>query len=240
MAANTLRPIGNWKLQVERPLQNALNLSTTIMGRSGEQACKHAIILMSQSARKLTKKARKNRPVMRDQDVSGKNQYYELFKQGRAQPVKRYRFQFTGEGGKQFSGDFKAAREIKVRGLAKRSWGWGLKKLNSMGRTRSKPRQSISNNAGAGKTRKPISGTVSVTKISTRQTGGYIVDNKLDYIQSALPSGWEAEVVRRAGNRIMKQAARRMERDAARGIERMGRRSAATRLAPKDLKYWFV
>jgi hypothetical protein len=87
-------------------------------------------------------------------------------------------------------------------GLAKRSWMWGLKHTS----------------------RPPIPGVTELFTIyggSQSESGwmsgkdgivnGYILENRLAYINEAMPAGWEQMVEQSAINRVMGMARKRME-----------------------------
>jgi len=190
----SLQILGDWQKEVGVPLADALAVSMEISGRSGEQACKHALILMAQSARAIAKRAKKNRPIMRNNAGS---QYVETYKQGSRKPHRVYRFQYETQDPKwRLDGTWKNAREIsqKNRGLAKRSWMWGLAKLKRV------------------KTGKAIPGASKVFALKGTEWKGYVKENRLDYIKHAMPAGWESEVEQRVGNKIMAQARNKLER----------------------------
>jgi len=163
------------------------------MGRSGEQATKHALIVMAQSARSLAKKAggtQGRRKVYRDKDAGG--QYVNNYVKGRHDPQRLFKWMFDGEQA-YVPGTWENARKIGNSGLAKRSWIWGLAKLKPM------------------KTGKAIPGTNKVYSILRNNVGGYIKENNLSYIQKAMPAGWESAVMMSAGNKIMALARNKLE-----------------------------
>jgi len=184
----SLKVIGNWDKQIGVPLRDALAVSMDITGRSGEQASKHALIVMAQSARAITKQARKNRKQLRDEH----GKYVENWHNGTMS--KLYEWAFSDDNPDRVEGTWENARKVGSRGLAKLSWMWGLNRL------------------GAKKTGKPISGTSRVYTIKSEKVNGYIKENRLSYITKILPAGWEMEVMRRAGNKIMAQARNKLQR----------------------------
>jgi len=183
-ASASITPVGDWAQKVDRPLREALRASVEVCGRTGEEACRHALILMAQSARKLAKTARKNRTVERDD--YGK--YVEVYNKGRSGPRKVYEWMFSKNRLERIPGTWENAKRIGNRGLAKRSWMWGLGRL------------------GAGSVGAAIRGTSRVYSILTEKVSGYVKENRLDYIQQAMPSGWEAMVEASASNKIKAQA----------------------------------
>jgi hypothetical protein len=179
-----LTPQGNWGAEIERTLKNALAVSMEIVGRTGEEACRHAIILMAQSARALAKTAKPKRKILRDDAAGGSGKgdklkgarYMEVWHQGATEPAKLYEYRWKfGFGNKpKLTGSFEQGLNIKNRGLAKRSWMWGLGKLGASGVVGS-----------------PIPGTSVVRTITSEKVNGYIKENKLSYITKAMPAGWE-------------------------------------------------
>jgi len=182
----SFKAIGNWNKQIGVPLRDALAVSMDITGRSGEQASRHALILMAQSARAVTKQARKNRRQRKDEH----GRYVEVWK---GVMRKLYQWAFSDDNPNRVEGTWDNAQQVGARGLAKRSWMWGLARL------------------GAKKTGKQISGTSKVYTIKSEKVNGYIKENRLDYITKVLPGGWELEVARRAGNKIMAQARNKLQ-----------------------------
>ena len=205
--AVSIRMIGNWDKQVGVPLRDALAVSMDVCGRTGEEACRHAIILMAQSARALTKQSKMNRPVLRDPGM-GNAEFVEVWNQKKREPSKLHRFRFSEKmnARDRVPGTWENARKIGNRGLGKRSWMWGLGKIG--GRSGSKP----------------IQGASKLYSIRSEKVSGYIKENRLSYITAAMPSGWEREVELRVGNKIMAQARQKMERAFAREV-RAGRRA---------------
>jgi len=184
--------LGNWDKQIGAPLNDALGVSTSLMGKSGERACRDALIFMAQSARKLTKKAKKNRKVKYDPRAK-RSKYVDNYKKGRSGPQRLYEFQFSEAAVNPIDGTWAQAKKIGNQGLAQRSWLWGLAKLKPM------------------KTGKSIPGTSKVFTIRRGKAAGYIKEDNLSYIQKAMPNGWEEMVQRSAGNRIMEIARKKLE-----------------------------
>ena len=188
----SLKTIGKWDKQIGVPLRDALAVSMDITGRTGEQACQHAIILMAQSARSLTPQAKKRRRVHR---TKKKGEYILFDKPGKRQmEIRKWMFDYLERS--YIKHRFKSwdqAQQIKSRGLAKRSWMWGLKGLSA------KP------------TGKAIPGVGTLAAIKLPNLNGYVLSNRLDYITKVMPSGWEHEVARRAGNKVMAQARNKLQ-----------------------------
>ena len=61
-------------------------------------------------------------------------------------------------------------------------------------------------------TSKPFPGVAHTMTILNEKSCGYILQNTLSYLLKILPTGWEAAVMQKAGNKIMKQAAMKIER----------------------------
>jgi hypothetical protein len=193
--AATLKTLGEWDKEVGVGLRDALAVSMDVMGRTGEEACKHALILMAQSARAITTKAKSKRPIMRDARLHGA-EYVDAWQQGKAEPVRVHKFRF-GDGVRpedRIPGTWANAQKVGNRGLASRAWMWGLAKL--------KPGMH---------TGKAIPGTSRVYSISGEQNHGYIKEVRLGYILKAMPAGWEASVELAATNKVMAQARNKLE-----------------------------
>lgn len=201
--AVTYKIIGNWREGIKQPLDAILYVSQDVMKRTGEEACRHAMLLMIQSASKLTKVAKKNRQVFRD---AGKDQYVKVFN-SRSQEINVYRFQFDPDAkskGWHIDGTWENAKKIGNAGLARRAWFWGAKSVGA-------------STTGKGR---PINGTSRFVKVSTPSTVGYIKENRLDYILKTMPAGWESLVSQAAANKIMKQAEMKVSRQFTRAIQR--------------------
>lgn len=198
-----IKMVGDWRTGIENPLRFALAASVEICGRNMAEACKHAIILMAQSAAKETPQAKVNRQVLTDDK---KRKYVEVYKQGNSTPKRFYQFRANVLGKYLWEN----ARKIGNRGLAKRSWMWGLKGLNVQSGSR------------------PLYGVTTLKTIATEKYAGYILTDRLKYLPKILRPGWEQRVRMAAENRIMKQAQMKLEREWAtkmRGITR-GAKSA--------------
>ena len=213
----TLQPIGNWEQQVHQSLRNALYLSTNVMGRTGEEACKHALILMARSARAMAKKSRKRRPIMRDTRLHGA-QYVDTYRQGDSRPHRLYKLQFGTIAQRRpgaVKGTWERAQKIRNSGLAKRSWMWGLASL------------------GATVDSAPIPGTSKVYSLRGDKVCGYIKENRLGYILKTMPAGWESTLESSVAKQIMAQAARKMEGQWRRDM------NAQSRAIERPLKSFF-
>ena len=190
----SLQIIGDWRKEIGVPLRDALAVSIDVIGKSGEEACRQAVIFMAQAAaspsNNITPRAKRNREIKVDVKLHGAK-YVDIYKKGQSDPVRFYQFQ-----AKRISDDaWTNARKIGNAGLARRSWMWGLKKLDS-----------------SKVTSRPISGIARTFAIRGKQACGYILQNSLSYLVKILPAGWEAIVERSAGNRIMAMARNKLER----------------------------
>jgi len=217
--AVTLKPTNNWQAEMRGGLRDALNASMTVIGRTGEQACRHALILMSQSAGKMVRKDRRStRPIQRDEH----GEYVEVYTQKRREPYHVYKWMFSDDNPQErIPGTWQNARKIGNIGLGKRSWLWGLRRLG----------------AKQAATRPPIPGMSSVYTISGETASGYVKVNRLSYMVKALEKnapGWERLVEIMAGNKIMAQAKRRLER---RWKAQMKRRE---RMAGRAIQSYFL
>ena len=209
----TLTALGDWRGKVNVTMQRALGVSIDVMGRTGEEACKHALILMAQSAAVITTRAKAKRPVLRD---VAKDQYVQAYVQGRTEPVEIYKFQFGEEAkrrGYGIPGTWENAKKIGNRGLAKRSWRWGLAQFGLAGASRAIP------------------GASQVFNVRGGNSFGYGKTNALSYIIKTLPASWANEVSARAANKIMGQAAQRIKRQFKSAVE-SGNASQAASIAP--------
>lgn len=202
--AFAIKTLGDWKQKIAVPLRDVLNVSREIMGRTGEEACRHAIILMAQSARAAAIIAPKKRPVesnatfrhlLKKEKPGGTYKGVRMSGKQMAPYYKFFALRLTQDGQRALLGNKKEdiAYIGKNRGLAKRSWMWGLAALGSR-------------NEG-----KPIAGTFALFNVNEPSVQGYVKENKLGYIQKAMPAGWEADVDTKVGNKIMANAARKME-----------------------------
>lgn len=186
----SLKTLGDWQKKLAVPLRDVLAVSMDVTGRNGAEACKHAIILMAQSASAMTKQAPKNRKVLKDFNNRPYIQRYN--KQG---PFAMYPPMSKKENPRGYADFMNRWQPIANRGLAKKSWMWGLRGLD----------------AGI-KSSRPIPGVAKTMKILSEKSCGYILQNALSYLLKILPAGWQAAVAEKAGNKIMKQAAMKIER----------------------------
>jgi len=212
MSAITIQTVGDWKSEVGVPLNTAIRTAMAVMGRTSEQATKQAIILMAQSARKLTPQAKKTRPVFDNPNFKyllTDEQYAEYRKSGKdLEPHFRFMaMRWTQREGALpiFANDKADLRSVPRTGLAKASWFWGLRKLGASGSSKYRDVKGVVT-AGASRTK-------------TGEIGHYM-NNALSYIMRILPPGWERTVERLAGNKMMAQARKRLEQDYARSLRR--------------------
>lgn len=170
-------------------VSTALQVSMDVWNRNATEATKHMLIVMAQSAAAATPQAKRTRPVLRDDH----GEYVVVYKQNRGHfPV----YKWMAEG-KNKSWD--RLQNIRNRGLAKRSWLWGLK-------------------AGS----KPIAGTSRVDPIrSGARMVGWQKTNSLGYIDKIMPSGYQQEAEQKAINKVMKLAEMKMVREFEREIGRV-------------------
>ena len=223
----TIKTLTDWRGKMSLRMQDALGVSIDVMGRNGEEACRHALILMAQSAAKLTPKAKARREVSSNQNFKHllrKEENGSTYKEARqaGRDMSRY-FKFEATRYRQnrepisIYGNKKSDinRVPKSRiGLAKRSWMWGLGQL------------------GATEGR-PINGAV---RMFTYHSGngkqvGYGKVNMLSYITKILPASWQNDVERLATNKIMAQAALKIKREFVRAVE-SGDSSRVADIAP--------
>ena len=218
---SNIKMVKDWRKEMEVSLNGAINATHEIAGRSLAEACKHAIIMMAQSASRMARQAQKKRPVLAD--IRTHAEFIEIYRQKK--PVTRiFKHMFgdpkRGGAGATLRGTWQQAQTIKNRGLAKRSWMWGLKALN----------------APQGQAKKPISGVGWLKKIITPTHGGFILGNNLSYILKVMPAGWQATIKQLVANKIMKQAQVRLENQWKAEMRRQ--RRAVVRVAADLGKYF--
>jgi len=213
----TLQTIGEWDSAVGVPLDRAIAASMQVMGRTAFDATKQAVILMAQSARAITPQSRARRGVVKGTSKMGEYvlDYTKADKRGGV-PLKTYRFFF----GQEFNANdlrdgklkmaalaarrrfqtFDAAKRIRMRGLAKASWMWPLRMLSFVGPVQQhKDRHRV--------------GYAGSFQSKANNEAGHYLNNGLSYILKIMPSNWESEVQRKAGNKMMAQARSRLQRD---------------------------
>ena len=201
-SAITMQAIGNWNERMDIPLANALAASIELTGRDGRNAVSAAIVLMAKTARALTKQSKQKRPVKVDEN----GRYFERIRSGESTRV--YELWFLAgdktKGVVRANATFEDASVIKNRGLAKRSWMWGVRSLNK----------------AAAAERSPIPGVTDLQEIIGRECG-MVITNRLSYMDAAAPSDIQDRAARSASNQIMAAAAKAMERKFGMTIPRL-------------------
>jgi len=196
-----IQMVGDWRKQMDDwLLKDTLAVSMNVMGRTGEEACQHAMILLAESARATAIKSPKRRKIMNDFSPTGRHKsgvsdqfdYVNVYKQGHPDRIRLFKFAFDPKSGNRLTGSWEKAQHIANSGLAKRSWMWGLNRI------------------GGHPDSSPIPGASKFYSILGDKQCGYIKEDKLVYIQKAMPAGWEREVESRANNKIMAQAEKKM------------------------------
>jgi hypothetical protein len=198
----TMQAIGDWNKQMDIPLANALAATIELTGKQGRKAVVGAIVMMAQTARRLTKQSKAKRPVQSDK--FGK--FFERQIGGETQRVYAFAWKRGDKSNPWVKANetFEDARVIKNRGLAKRSWMWGIRSLNS----------------AAASGRPPIPGVTDLQEIIGRECGMVLTD-RLSYIMAAAPADVQEQAARSASNRIMATAAKAMERKYGMTIPRL-------------------
>ena len=212
MSAIAFEMVGDWSKELKVPLQSALEASIELTGKSGRDGAKRAMILMAASASALTPRAKKNRKIHRDK--SGR--YVNRWTKAKRGHYKFYDFMLNNPGYPEFAQitNWDQAKRISGRGLAKRSWMWGLKGI----------KKSPS---------KPIEGVGTLEEVIGDTVSGFVSTNRLKYVRKIMPGGWEKTVAERASNRIMAQVAKKIEKQFAVEVPRLAaqRRRKSRRLS---------
>ena len=210
----TMRAVGDWNKKMDVPLHNALQSSIVMTGRSGRQACEWAIVLMSKSARASTPEAKKDRPIKK-----GEYGDYVVRYKKRSRAVD-WKWMFSDQQNKngastKFQGKYhlnrtwEEGKAIPRRGLAKRSWFWGLKGLSS---SRRLPKS------------KDMPGVATLEEVYKMASAGFILTNKLKYIKKIMPAGFENKAAKSASQRIMTVTAKKMEKEFGMVVPRLAAR----------------
>jgi hypothetical protein len=181
------------------PIANAIAASIELTGRSGKQEVTRAMILMARSARAATKQSAKKRKVKKDQygeyiEPLGEYSQKKIYK-WQVGPNRRQSESETRPNVLQFK-TWEDVQTIRNRGLAKRSWFWGLEGLNK---------------APAAE-RKPIPGTVELQEFLSSSGCGLVLTNRLGYIFEAAPRNVAEIAAQKASTQIMRSAAKTLER----------------------------
>ncbi len=187
----------DWGKTVDERFSKALQASVYVMKRSLKEAVKHAIILMVQSAAKLTPKARKLREVKREGNV----EYVEKNRKD-SSVQKIYKWMFKRANNRYDMEAWRKARRIRNAGLASRSWKWGLKYLGQISDSKEMPN------------------IIEVSEIKGDKVFGIVMKNTLRYIQKIMPAGWLKAVEAKTANRIIAQVEKKIARDAGREVQR--------------------
>jgi hypothetical protein len=198
--SGSIRTVGNWRAGMETSLRDALHVRMDTSGRTAARVCRDAIIMMAQSARALTPQSVKKRKVQKDSH----GEYITTYKNGSASSL--YKFRFLEQKATQIAtwghnrgilrGTWEQAQIIKSRGLAKRSWMWGLAGLR-----------------GSMDVSRAIPGVATLKKILSKNFGGFVLANRLSYLEKILPGGWRQIVEAKAINKIMKQGEMKLQKD---------------------------
>lgn len=264
-SAVTLRTIGNWRSEIGVPLKSALAVSMDVTGRTGEQACRHALILMARSASAITPQSKKLRKVVKNPDQRWKTDRRRapfgvmVYRKGKEvfNPIFR-----TGEYGNIRFFDRKSASWFEHFGADRNTWrkvasgedpgnpdvvvpGINTDKRRKIGR-RGLAKASwlwglSSLGARSNAKHKAIGGVTTVDVFKGAKVAGYIMTDRLRYIRKILPTGWEGTVERKAGNKIMKQAEMKVEKDWTRAMGRQGKAASLQKMwhANRDIGTYF-
>jgi hypothetical protein len=214
----TLKMVGDWSKQMDIPIQNALNASIELTGRSGKEACGMALVYMARSASRMTKEAKVRRDVRTGKYGKYVVRYTQGKKAGRTRIDWKWMFKDANTKGRYKKAAAKRGYDQNIRAyhrnrtwdqgkliprrkLAKRSWMWGIKGLRDS--------ESI---GGRGESSKPIPGVTWREEVIGNAQCGYVLKDSLSYIFKAAPSDVELRAAQQASNNIMAVAARQMER----------------------------
>ena len=233
----TLKTIGNWRKEIEIPLDTALAVSMDITGRTGEQACRHAMILMAHSARAKTRKSPKLRKIVKNPDErwktdrrrapfgvmvyrNGKEVFKPIFRTGEYGSIRFFDkksaswFDRSGPNGNTWnkiaSGADVANPELVVPGIKTDK----RRNIGRSGLAKDSWLWSLSQLGGRGRAKhRPIAGVNTLRTITSPKVNGYVLTNKLRYIthKNAMPAGWQKMVEVSAANKIMAQARSKLE-----------------------------
>jgi hypothetical protein len=225
----TLKTVGDWNAQIDIPLNNALAASIDLTGRSGRDACQHAMILMAKSAAVLTKQSKALRPIVRNPDdgwkTDGRKAPWGVMKYSGDQDPKFVPIFRTGEYGRVRFIDKKTYEityinsgtgEVFSRTQYEQQPGLSIKtdkrrKIPRHGLAKKSWMWGLSGLPKHPRIEDPIPGVAQLNEYLSGNSCGLILTNKLRYINKATPSGLEETVARKASNQIMAQAAKRLE-----------------------------
>ena len=193
-----IEALGDWGKQIQIPLERAMTASMQQFGKSSDQVTKQMMDFETTSARVLTPEAQKTREVMFNpyfRHLMKRSQYKKYSKD-----ANRYRgyFKYAAWFFKQppklpafrYGNDMTKLAKIARRGLAQRSWRWGLQPL------------------GIPSEWNPIQGTQELyeyraTISGASVTAGWKKVNKLNYLPAIMPPGWKQSVETAAVNRTL-------------------------------------
>lgn len=234
-SAITLKTLGNWTKDVEVPLERVIGVSMDVTGRTGEDACRHALILMAQSASARTKQSKKLRPIVRNPSDKWKTDRryapwgVNIYKDGQKTFLPIYRsgefgkirffdknsmswFDRYGPKGNQWrkvaSGPDQVNPEIAVPGIKSDK----RRKIGRRGLAKSSWGWALPAIGGRSKgPQRAIQGVALVSTIKSPMLNGYVLTNRLRYILKIMKPGWEMAVQMAANNKIMEQARQKLE-----------------------------
>jgi len=219
--------LGNWERGLAIPLQDAIRMSMVQMGRTAEQATRGLVGFMASSAGKLTKVAKRTRPVSDNPKFEHllKSEQYKTA----ARPERHFRYfavkriQDKGRGSRRIlfanlPEDKKKIGKVSRAGLAKRSW-----KLSTFAGDRGYPKSGVSGKVEQSGTFATLANVTDRSKT----TVGHELTNNLVYIQKAMPSGWQSSVQRSAINRLMGTIRNRLAMEFQSSMNRASARGAA-------------
>jgi len=119
-----------------------------------------------------------------------------------------YKFQFDHPEKTGIKATWEQVKQIGNRGMAKRSWFWGLRNLPG---------------APYAMVGKPYPNVAKLMTLvgSGSESFGMILENRLAYITKIIPPDYEARAVMQAGNKIMATAARKLETEVGANLNRL-------------------
>ena len=202
--ASAIQMVGNWDTKTNNGLQAALKVIVGTTNKTLPMAVAKCMVMMAQTTSKLTAKSKKNRPIMR---AEHNQQFVEVFNQ-KSEKRRMYKFQFDNPQKTGLKATWDEVKRIGNKGMAKRSWFWGLRGLPG---------------APYAMGGKPYPGVARLMKLvgSGSESFGMVLENRLSYILSAVPADYEAQAVMRTGNRIMKDAAKKLETEVGANLNQL-------------------